>query len=263
MPFPRASALAPVIDLESTVSTNDEVLARAPGADEFLIVATTTQTGGRGRLGREWVAPPRQTLAASVLLRPRDSAGVAVPFDRWGWVPLMAGLAMSRAVDGVLPSPRATLKWPNDVLIAERKVCGILAEMLPTGDGVVVGAGVNLTLAPDALPTPTSTSLAIEGAVGDVDALADAVLATWIIEFSRLYLPFAAAGGDARASGVRSRIVASCDSIGRPVRVVLPDGSELRADAVDIDDTGRLVVELSNGSRQSVAAGDVTHLRYE
>lgn len=264
MHLPLSSALASIHRLASAPSTNDELLARAATSAEFTVVVTTDQTAGRGRLGREWVAPPGQCLAASVLLRPRMPAGETLGFDHWGWIPLIAGVAMSRAVAAVLPARAASLKWPNDVLVRGRKVCGILGELLPAGDGLVLGAGVNLTIPADGLPTPTSTSLALEGATLEGDELVDAVLSGWLDGFRGLYTEFLRLGGDEEGSGVRAVALEACSTIGQEVRVSLPGGGELVGIAIDIDRAGRICVQSETDGRiQAVAAGDVTHLRYE
>ncbi len=187
-----------------------------------------------------------------MLLRPEGLAPEAL-----GWFPLLAGVAMSRALAG-FTSREVAVKWPNDVLIDEAKVCGILSELLPGMDGVIVGAGVNLTLEHDELPTPTSTSLALAGAT-DVDP--DAVLAAYLTQLSVLYREFVAAGGDPVRSALRDEVVEACHTIGRSVRVELPGGDVLLGTATSIDESGRLIVDSDDGPT-AVAAGDVTHLRY-
>ena len=134
------------------------------------------QTGGRGRLDRSWSSPSRAGLTFSVLLRP------TVPVPGWGWLPLLAGLALRRTVGG-----DAALKWPNDLLLGpdDGKVAGILAQ---AGEGaVVIGVGLNVTLTAAELPVPTATSLALQGA-GQLDRTVllagfltelDAVLGRW------------------------------------------------------------------------------------
>lgn len=243
-------------------STNTVMVGHAvEGWPDFSVVVTDTQTDGRGRLGRVWTAPPHQTLAVSVLLRPRFSA------EHFGWLPLLAGVAMARAVREVLPGESGVgLKWPNDVLIEEKKVSGLLAELV-TGDGgpaVVLGAGLNLTIAADDLPTPTSTSLALHGAHPDADVLFDLALVAYLRELRALYGALTDFAGDVHASGIRRVVQDECATLGRIVRVQLPGQEPLVARAVDIDASGRLVVErLQDGVVQAVAAGDVTHLRYE
>ncbi|TQL48671.1 BirA family biotin operon repressor/biotin-[acetyl-CoA-carboxylase] ligase [Homoserinimonas aerilata] len=282
-------------------STNTVLVAHAAeGWPEFSVVVTDNQTGGRGRLGRSWVAPAGQTLAVSVLLRPTFS------LEAFGWLPLIAGVAMARAVREVLASaseaapeskaeskaseskaesvaseaaaglrPLVTLKWPNDVLIGvrdadagrtEKKVSGLLAELVPSpGSGapaVVLGAGLNLTIPADGLPVDTATSLTLHGA--DADGLPDRALSAYLRELRALYGLLQQHDGDADASGIRRMVSEECATLGRSVRIQLPGGGSETARAVELDTAGQLVVRRArDGALQSVAAGDVTHLRYE
>src|SRR5205085_2011813 len=142
--------------LDSTTSTNEVVAARAR-ADEphGLVVVAEEQTSGRGRLDRTWLSPPRAGLTFSVLVRPD------LPLERLGWVPLLAGLGVAQAIRRQCEVD-AQLKWPNDVLIDGRKVCGLLAEAV--GGAVVLGIGLNVSTRADELPVAEATSLAMEGA---------------------------------------------------------------------------------------------------
>lgn len=258
MEFPLSRVVAPHLDvLPETGSTNVELAARASTGAEphFAVVATTSQTAGKGRLGRTWIAPPGKTLAVSVLLRPAamSSAGL-------GWLPLLAGLAMTRAVASLVEGPSVTLKWPNDVHVDGLKVSGLLSELVPTG--VVIGAGLNLFMAEEELPTPTSTSLTLTGAT--VDDLADRALAAYLTELRELYDSFAASDLDAEKSGLRGAVTRACSTIGRSVKVELPGGAELFGTATDIDGLGRLVISrLEDARLEPIAAGDVTHLRHQ
>lgn len=264
MYLPLSSTVATRLDvLPQAGSTNDELVARASGGDlpHLSVLATTNQTAGRGRLGRDWVAREGKTLAVSVFL----GTGAVSP-DRLGWLPLLTGLAMTRAVARLVEGHEVSLKWPNDVHVDGLKVSGILAELVP-GVGVVTGAGLNLTMTAAELPTPTSTSLALNGWGGGREsadeAMLDAVLSTYLSELGSLYSAFAAAGFDADASGLRSGVCAACNTIGRSVRVDLPDGNQLFGSATGIDASGRLVVAgTSFDGVRSIAAGDVTHLRH-
>ncbi|MET3636797.1 MULTISPECIES: biotin--[acetyl-CoA-carboxylase] ligase [Curtobacterium] len=275
--LPRARAVVEAAGglfdhVERTGSTNADLLAAAPDRAHGSVVATLDQTAGRGRLDRSWTAPAGQTLAVSLLLRADLDAR-----DR-GWLPLVAGTAMRDAVSAALADvdepgrasrpeadatsptePRVLVKWPNDVLVDGRKVCGILCQVAADGS-VVVGAGVNLTIPADALPTPTSTSLAVAGARDDAVTLADAVLADWsaaVLEAVRALV----AGGPG-AGAVRSRVRAACGTIGRRVRLELPDGTVDVVDATGIDDDGRITIRDRDGRSRGVAVGDLTHLRY-
>ena len=253
--LPSSAALVARLEVvASTGSTNDD-LVRAATRDPAAwpapcVLATDHQTAGRGRLGRVWSAPAGTSLAVSVLLRP------SVPRDAFGWLSLAAGAAMTGALRDLGVDARA--KWPNDVLIADRKVCGVLAQALEDG-GVVVGAGLNHAAGRDDLPVPTATSLALEGGPTDPDRL----IAAYLQRLLALVAGFEAAGGDPER-GLRAAVLAASGTVGRRVRVSLPDGSALVGTAVDVDAQGRVVVDGGpmRGST-AVPAGDVEHLRYE
>ena len=260
-------------------STNDvlkeHATADAAAWPDLSVVVTDNQTQGRGRLGRVWLAPTGKALAISVLVRPRTAAGDSLQPNQLGWFPLLAGAAMTRAVRSVVkesmqpvegakeaedPRHEVTLKWPNDVLIDGYKVCGILSELLPDASGIVIGAGLNLSLDEHDLPTLTSTSLLL---VTHAAPDPDKVLAAYLHELVTLYRAFLAANGDALRSGLHADVSALCGTLGTAVRVELPGGTDLIGTATAIDSEGRLaVVNQADGEERSVAAGDVTHLRY-
>jgi BirA family biotin operon repressor/biotin-[acetyl-CoA-carboxylase] ligase len=220
------------------------------------VLITDDQTAGRGRLDRQWSAPAGTSLAISVLLRPDELPG-SLPVGAFGWLPLIAGVAMKRAVTAA-GARGAELKWPNDVLIEGRKVCGILAELLPDASAVVVGSGLNLTIGADELPVETATSLQLAG-VATPDP--DAILAAYLDELRVLTYELANAQGNADGSGIRSLIERECATVGRDVRIELPGGRIERARATGLDEGGRLMV-ITDAGPAAVAAGDVTHLRY-
>ena len=230
--------------VESTTSTNADLLGDAAAPDRSVLVAEV-QTAGRGRLDRAWQSPARAGLTFSVLLRP------AVPAATWGWLPLLAGVALHDAVGGHVPS---SLKWPNDLLDAVGgKLAGILAQS--TGDAVVVGIGLNVTTERDELPVPTASSLVLAGAAVDRTALLGEILA----RLAARYGEWSAAGGDAESSGIAAAYRAACSTIGADVEVQTPAGP-LAGRALDVDSGGRLVLDV-DGQRHTVAAGDVTHVR--
>jgi BirA family biotin operon repressor/biotin-[acetyl-CoA-carboxylase] ligase len=267
MQLVRTRETAPIVVwLDEIGSTNNELSRRmssepADAWPHLAVLATDNQTAGKGRLGRVWTAPAGACLAASVVVRP----GRGREFDPvgYGWIPLLAGTAMSRALTELLPgSNPAQLKWPNDVLISGAKVCGILTELQPDGS-VIIGSGVNLDLTADQLPTPTSTSLVLAGATTHD---ADSVLATYLEHLSPLLDRLARAGGNADAAGLVADVTHSCDTIGQAVRVELPSGASPVGRAIALDAEGRLIVDTSVGDvgqpeLLAVAAGDVTHLR--
>jgi BirA family biotin operon repressor/biotin-[acetyl-CoA-carboxylase] ligase len=243
------------LDLRAeTGSTNaDAAGAAAAGAPEGLIVVAEQQTAGRGRRDRQWVSPPRAGLTVSVLLRP-----AGVPSGRWGWLPLLAGVALRDAVHRITELD-ATLKWPNDLLVHDAKCAGILAEV--TGDAVVIGMGLNVTTRVGELPPVTglpATSLQIAGAKStDREPLLKALLrglAQW-------YAGWRDTGGDAEMCGLLGAYRRGSSTIGRQVRVELPGGADLSGTATDVDADGQLVIRSADGYVHRVSAGDVRHVR--
>lgn len=203
-------------------STNRYLLDEArTGAPEGLVAVADHQTAGRGRLGRTWEAPPGSALLCSVLLRPD------LPVERLHLAVAVVALAARDALGG-----RPALKWPNDLLLEDRKLAGVLAEAdLPA---VVVGIGINLTWAP-----PGAAHL------GD-DADREAVLSALLSSLAGLY-------GD--WSVVAERYAAECSTVGRRVRVELADET-FEGVASAVTPEGHLVVD-----GRTVTAGDVVHLR--
>ena len=241
-----------------TGSTNADVAdAARAGEPEGLVVVAEQQTAGRGRRERQWVSPPRAGLTLSVLLRPGDGAH-PVPQRLWGWLPLLAGVALREAVHRIAEVD-AALKWPNDLLVGDAKCAGILAEV--AGDAVVLGIGLNVTTRVDELPPVTglpATSLQIAGATStDRDPLLRALLrglAGW-------YAGWRESGGDAEMCGLLGAYRRHCATIGRDVRVQLPGGAELAGTVTTVDRDGQLVVRTADGSENRVSAGDVVHVR--
>jgi len=250
MDLPLTREVAARLDVLADVGSTNAVLrdeaGDVAGRPHLSVVLTTNQTAGRGRLDRAWTAPPGSALAVSVLLRRLP------PVEVRGWIPLAAGLAMAEAVAAQLPGHEVTVKWPNDVLVDGRKICGILAEA--SGDAVVVGAGVNTAMTAEQLPVPTATSFAALGAEADPDALLAAYLRA---------LDNAVAGlssGDAVGSGLHAAVSDRCATLGLEVRVSLPGGHVLEGTATALDADGRLIV-TSDGTEHVVGAGDVVHVR--
>jgi BirA family biotin operon repressor/biotin-[acetyl-CoA-carboxylase] ligase len=234
-------------------STNAVLGQRArDGQEDGLVLIAEHQTAGRGRLDRTWTAPPGAGVTMSVLVRP---AGIAV--SRWPWISLVSGLAVAAAVQQVAEVD-ARLKWPNDVVVDDRKLAGVLVERVegPGPAAAVIGIGLNVTATADELPTTQATSLRIEGAsMTDRSTLVKAILR----RLDGLLAEWEAGGGEPRA-GLRDAYQAACTTLGRRVSVELPGRSPLEGEAVRIDDFGRLVVLTGSGER-AFGAGDVTHVR--
>jgi BirA family transcriptional regulator, biotin operon repressor / biotin---[acetyl-CoA-carboxylase] ligase len=239
--------------VDSTSSTN-AVLARRAATDgrSGVILLAEHQTAGRGRLDRTWTVPPRAGLTLSVLVRPYD-----VAVSRWPWISLLTGLAVGAALN-TTGGVAATLKWPNDVVVGERKVAGVLVERVETGPyppAAVIGIGLNVSATAHELPVPTATSLSLEGArTTDRSVLARAVLRT----LEGLLGDWQRCGGDAER-GLLTAYMQACSTVGRRVSVALPAGGEVTGEAVGVDAAGRLVVSTAAGAR-AFGAGDVVHL---
>ncbi|MDI9831552.1 biotin--[acetyl-CoA-carboxylase] ligase [Streptomyces sp. KAU_LT] len=240
-----------------TGSTNTDLveLATKGEAGEGAVLIAEEQTAGKGRLDRDWTAPARSGLFFSVLLNP-----AGVPVTRWGWLPLLTGVAVATGLSRAAGVDTA-LKWPNDLLLTvggeERKAGGILAERAGD-DGVVIGVGINVTLRADELPVPQAGSLALAGAVStDRDPLLRAVLRS----LEEWYGRWRAANGDPVASGLQETYAAGCATLGKQVRAELPGDRAITGEAVALDGDGRLVIATGEGVQEPMGAGDIVHLR--
>lgn len=231
---------------DASPSTNALVAERArAGEQEGLVVVTEHQTAGRGRLDRVWEVPARSSLTFSVLLRPD------VPAQDWPWLPLLTGYAVQAALADRLPD--IALKWPNDVLVEERKVAGILVERVdtPQGPAAVVGIGINVSQTLEELPVALATSVELEtGEPVDRTGLLDQVLGSLHGLQGLLLDPEA----------LRAAYADVCSTLGRVVDVHLPGDEVRRGEALDIDARGALVVSSADATF-TVGAGDVIHVR--
>lgn len=215
-------------------STNTWLIEQArQGAPEGTVAVADHQTAGRGRRDRRWIAPPGSSLLCSILLRPgleRRSLLTATV--------ALAGAAACEVAAGVRPD----LKWPNDLMVGDRKVAGVLAEA--DGDAVVVGIGINVSW-PDELPeeiAATATALNhVTGRAVDRDEVLDGLLAALDQRYPAL--------------DVIDELRRTCVTVGRHVRVDLGD-RQLEGEATGLDDDGALILD---GHR--ILAGDVVHLR--
>ena len=232
--------------VDATPSTNATVAARARAGEEpGLVVVTEHQTAGRGRLDRVWETPRGVALTFSALLRPE------VALADWTWLPLLTGYAVQAALADRVPD--VSLKWPNDVLVGDHKIAGILVELVEAPDGpvAVVGVGINVNQTLDDLPVALATSLALElGESFDRSDLLVHVLGSLHGLLPLLETPEA----------VRAAYLDACSTIGREVDVHLPGDRVRRGEAIDIDRHGSLVVSAGEGTL-AVGAGDVIHVR--
>jgi len=226
-------------------STNRHLAAEAAaGAAPGLVVVADEQTAGRGRLGRTWVAPPGASLLVSALL---DDAA---PAEERHLVLVAAALAAIEAVDTCCGF-RPHLKWPNDLVVDDRKLAGLLAEATG-GAGIVIGMGLNVDW--PAFPAEieaTATACNREGRA----APRDEILVAWL---RALDGQLDALARDGRAHLQAAHTAASA-TLGRRVRVERAHDT-IEGDAVALTDLGHLIVRV-DGLDHTISAGDVVHLR--
>ncbi|MFG2077456.1 biotin--[acetyl-CoA-carboxylase] ligase [Nonomuraea maritima] len=235
--------------VDSTGSTNTDLVAAArAGAPEGTVLVAEEQRAGRGRMDRTWTAPVRSGLTFSILLRP------TVPLAAQSWLTILYAVSAASAVRA-LAEVDVRLKWPNDLLIGERKLAGVLAERVD--DAVVIGMGMNVSLRADELPVATATSLAVEqAACVDREPLLKAVLR----EIDTHYREWTEADGDVEACGLRSAYLSANATVGRRVRVELPGDHQLVGRATGVDRYGHLQVDTGD-EQHTLSVGDVIHVR--
>lgn len=232
---------------ETVGSTNDEAkgLARG-GAAEGAIVWALAQTAGRGRRGRAWASPPGN-LYVSLVLRPEG------PPDRAAQLGFAAALAVADTLADLAPGlAGVACKWPNDVLVAGRKIAGILLESeMGEGSGLafmVLGVGVNLASAPPESEFP-ATSLAGEGCPPPAPQAA-------LEAFARHFDLWARRWREDGFAPLRAAWLACAAGLSREIRVRL-ETAMLHGKFLDLDREGRLVLEMADGLRHHISAGDV------
>jgi BirA family biotin operon repressor/biotin-[acetyl-CoA-carboxylase] ligase len=230
-----------VLRFESLPSTNTELARMASeGAAEGLAVLADEQTAGRGRLQRAWSSPKGAGLYFSMLLRP------AIPVDQWPLITFMAALAVGDALREAA-GVQTDIKWPNDLLSGERKICGILAETIdtPGGRAVIIGIGINLR--PNAFPEGTSVMEAT-GLQPDREAILAALLSALVRWYSLL--------------GEREKILAawaSRSSYANGKLVQVKNGDEVwQGTTCGVELDGALRLRTGNGEVKIIRAGDVS-----
>lgn len=235
----------PVIHFDSLTSTMDVLsMLASGGAPSGTTVVADFQTDGRGRSGRGWTAPPATAVLMSTLLRPPR------PIAEWGPFALLTGLAVAQAIDACIDS-RCMIKWPNDVLIEDRKVAGILItarETAPPGcSALIAGIGINVTTGAAALP-PGATSVQQHTTRFVTQA---EVFDRLAVTLETVYRSFHAGAIDGALSEVDDRLAF------RGQEVVVHDGPrEIRGLVRGVDRGGALVLE-QNGRSLVIRSGEV------
>lgn len=240
-----------IVSLNSIESTNMVAKEMAiEGSKEGTVIIADEQTGGKGRMGREWISPSEKGIWMSIILRP-SIAPAKAPL-----ITSMAAIAVARAIEGVT-GLRPSIKWPNDILIGDKKVCGILTEMQGDMDiiqFVVVGIGINANLDLKDFPKELkdrATSLKLE--CGESVIRAD-VIREVLREFEDLYSKYME---NRDSQSIISAISKNSATIGKKVRVVGVN-MDLEGVAVAIAEDGALMVMLDDGQIQKIMSGDVS-----
>jgi BirA family biotin operon repressor/biotin-[acetyl-CoA-carboxylase] ligase len=241
-----------IVRYESLPSTNTEAMRFASqGAAEGLTVIAEEQTAGRGRLQRSWSSPRGAGLYVSIVLRP------LMPFEVWPLITFATALAVNDALLQVC-SLKTDIKWPNDILTGERKLCGILSETTETGLGraVIVGIGINLTS--EAFPVEIRHSAtSIQESVGKLPER-EAVLQSVLDGLGRWYEGLQHDGGPSVI--LEEWIARSSYANGKAVKVI--NGEEtLYGVTCGLESDGALRLQLPTGEIKSIRAGDVINLR--
>jgi BirA family biotin operon repressor/biotin-[acetyl-CoA-carboxylase] ligase len=238
-----------VLRFESLPSTNTELARLASeGAAEGLSIVAEEQTAGRGRLQRAWSSPKGAGLYFSILLRP------AIPQDRWPLITFMAALAVGDALREAA-GVQTDIKWPNDLLSGERKICGILAEGIetPSGRAVIVGIGINLTQ--DAFPGELANVATSVAEAAGLPPERETILATLLRALTRWYaLLHEPPGLEKIVAAWSSR---SSYASGKAVQVT--NGDEVwQGTTCGVEPDGGLRLGTANGETRIVRAGDVS-----
>ncbi len=247
-----------ILHYERVSSTMDEASALADsGAEDGTVVVAEEQWAARGRFSRQWVSPGGN-LSLSIILRPSEASA--------GYISMLAGVAVVRAVSKTTPL-EARLKWPNDVLVGGKKLCGILVEpsyLAGQMQYAIVGIGINVALDPSVMPdiSHTATSLALETGM---QVERGPLLRNLLQEMDALYLELEKTAPPADDSEPESpRILdeyRSClNTLGQHVEVAWQD-DVCRGIAEDVNEIGNLVLKLADGQTRVLQAGEVTMAR--
>jgi BirA family biotin operon repressor/biotin-[acetyl-CoA-carboxylase] ligase len=242
-----------VLVYEKIGSTNNQAaILAAQGTEEGTLILAETQTEGKGRLGRTWFSPPSVNLYLSVIFRPRIEPAQATMLT------LLAGVTVALAIRQQTRLI-AQLKWPNDVLIGEKKVAGILAELAADGQIIkylILGIGLNVNLEASMLPpelSETATSLKAESgrAVSRLD-----MLQTLVNQLERWYTVFL----DQGATPILKEYSRLSNTIGQHIKVICPD-KVVEGEAVGLALNGGLILRERDGTSTTIFTGDVVHVR--
>ena len=214
---------------EETTSTQSDLINNFAAGK---VLVAEYQSAGRGRLDRKFEIPARKGLTFSFCVEMNEELG---------WIPLITGLAVARAINKHMNSNLVEIKWPNDLLINERKLAGILSEKSPSG--VVVGIGINIFQSQAELPIENAISLSM---LGNVDR--ELLLIEILNEIGMAFSDF---------ENQKKLYRENCGTVGSRVRAILPDGEIIEDQALGISNDGALLL-----NSREIRVGDIVHLRY-
>jgi BirA family biotin operon repressor/biotin-[acetyl-CoA-carboxylase] ligase len=228
--------------VEVTGSTQDDLarLISQSKASTGEVITTNYQSAGRGRLDRKFNAPASSALMFSFYLEPRRDK------SDWSFLPLLTGLAVIFTMSSLDPEVNTSLKWPNDLLIENGKVGGIIAQA--TASGIIIGVGINVAMSELELPVSHATSLQIKGFK---ELNRNAILSTFLNQVEDLIIRWE------NGEDLRHLYLQHCITIGSPIRAELPGLADKSGVAVGITPSGELILE--DGAR--ITVGDIVHLR--
>ena len=238
-----------IVFFEEIGSTNEEAGKLAlEGCPHGTLVYANSQTGGRGRRGREWHTPKGHAIAMSFILKPELEAEYA------SMLTLVQAMAVAKAIEEIC-GLKAQIKWPNDVLINEKKVCGILTEMKMEGvniSSIIIGTGINVNQ--DDFPeeiTEIATSLKREsGKIQSREKLIKRICELFE-KYFELFME------KRNLSGISEEYNSRLINAGRIVKVLDPNG-EVTGQALGVNVLGELLVKTETGDLVNVYAGEVS-----
>ena len=203
-------------------------------ANDFVpgkVLVAEYQSAGRGRLDRRFEVPPRKGLTFSFTLSSQENLG---------WIPLITGLSVAKAINNYLGNDLVEIKWPNDLLIDGKKLAGILSERIDSG--VIVGVGINIFQSQEELPIKSAISLSMISEINRND-----LLIAILLELGSA-LP--------NIDQLKNEYRRACATIGTKVRVQLPNGETIEDTAIAVSDSGSLLLNT-----REISVGDIVHLR--
>lgn len=242
-----------IVYFDETTSTNDIAFALAiDGALDGALVIADSQTKGKGRLDRKWFSPKGTSILASLILRPK------MPLSHSGNIALITAISIAQAIRHIT-NLNAMIKWPNDIVVNDKKTSGILVESKIEGNRAelfVIGFGINVNIPKNDFPeeileTATSLSIELQHEISRIQLLQE-ILYQLELRYTKLMDDLADFLQEWKSLSV---------TIGRRIKIERPDDI-LIAQALDIDKNGALIIQLDSGEIQSIMNDDLIRIRY-